>query len=126
MLWLGPRPKRTAAGLLTRSRRGRPGAVWRHGDHEADLPGHGSVSYGRLRVRFVAGGNVRKRQWYFNDSDEQLDPVLKSVVKFDLAMVSIDDGPWLATFEGPRAREVVDELIDNGVEEYRHDDQETG
>ncbi|MCP3855125.1 MAG: hypothetical protein GY698_10375 [Actinomycetia bacterium] len=77
-----------------------------------------------MRVRFVAGGDVRKRQWYFNDSDEQPDPVLKSVVKFDLAMVSIDDGPWLATLEGPRAQGVVDELIEHGVEEYRHDDQE--
>lgn len=124
MVSLGPRLKRSTHGLQTRGGIGRPPARWRHDLRQVDLPGHGTLSYEQLRVRFMPGDAVRKRQWYFNDANDQPSKGILGMVANDEVHISVDGGRWLSLYQGPESRGVVAELAGKGVEEYLNDGQE--
>ncbi len=124
MVSLGPRLKRSPDGLQTRGGLGRSPVRWRHDAREVDLPGHGTQPYDQLRVRFMPGGTVRKRQWYFNDANDQPSTGLLGMVNNDEVHISVGGGPWLSLYQGPESRGVVKELVSKGVEEYLNDGQE--
>ncbi|MCP5030061.1 MAG: hypothetical protein GY929_27650 [Actinomycetia bacterium] len=124
MVSLGPRLKRSPHGLQTRGGPGRAPARWHHAPREVDLPGHGTLPYDRLRVRFMPGGSVRKRQWYFNDANDQPSIGVRGFVTNDEVHLSVDGGRWLSLYQGPESRGVVEELVSQGIEEYLNDGQE--
>ena len=112
MVSLGPRLKRSAHGLQTRSGLGRPPARWDHATRAVDLPDKGSVSYDRVRVRFMPGGAVRKRQWYFNDADAQPAKGVRGMVEIDEAHISVDNGPQITVW----ATDDVSGEVTNGAD----------